>query len=353
MKTTYLIAAGGTAGHVVPALAVADALRTDGARVIFIGSDRAEAELVPRAGFEFERIKVEGLDRGNPLRALRAVAKSIAATFTAWKMIGQLRPAAVLAGGGYVAGPVGAAAVLRRVPLVLTEADSHLGLTNRLLAPFARRVCLAFDLEGRSGQRYLVTGRPIPPQVNDADAARARFGLSADDRVVVVVGGSLGARSINEAAIEAFGTNGELAVIHAAGERDLASLAARPRGANYQLFGYIDSFSEALVAADLVVSRSGGSVFEIAAAGRPAILVPYPHAAADHQAGNARWMEQAGAATVLADEQLTAERLSSEVERLLGSPELLAEMARASASIARLDATALVAGELQAAGGGR
>jgi len=353
MKTTYLIAAGGTAGHVVPALAVADALRTDGARVIFIGSDRAEAELVPRAGFEFERIKVEGLDRGNPLRALRAVAKSIAATFTAWKMIGQMRPAAVLAGGGYVAGPVGAAAVLRRIPLVLTEADSHLGLTNRLLAPFARRVCLAFDLAGRSGQRYLVTGRPIPPQVNDADAARARFGLSAEDRVVVVVGGSLGARSINEAAIGAFGMNGELAVIHAAGERDFADLSARPRGANYQLFGYIDSFSEALVAADLVVSRSGGSVFEIAAAGRPAILVPYPHAAADHQAGNARWMEQAGAATILADEQLTAERLSSEVERLLGSPELLAEMARASASIARLDATALVAGELQAAGGER
>ena len=109
MKTTYLIAAGGTAGHVVPALAVADALRTDGARVIFIGSDRAEAELVPLAGFEFERINVEGLDRSNPLRALRAVVKSIAATVTAWKMIGQLRPAAVLAGGGYVAGPVGAA----------------------------------------------------------------------------------------------------------------------------------------------------------------------------------------------------------------------------------------------------
>ena len=327
----------------MPALAVADALRTDGARVIFIGSDRAEAELVPLAGFEFERINVEGLDRSNPLRALRAVVKSIAATFTAWKMIGQLRPAAVLAGGGYVAGPVGAAAVLRRIPLVLTEADSHLGLTNRLLAPFSRRVCLAFDLEGRSGQRYLVTGRPIPPQVNDGAAARARFGLSADDRVVVVVGGSLGARSINEAAIEAFGMNSELAVIHAAGERDLASLEARPRGTNYQLFGYIDFFSEALVAADLVVSRSGGSVFEIAAAGRPAILVPYPHAAAD----------QAGAATILADEQLTAERLSNEVERLLGSPELLAEMARASASIARLDATALVAGELQAAGSGR
>jgi UDP-N-acetylglucosamine--N-acetylmuramyl-(pentapeptide) pyrophosphoryl-undecaprenol N-acetylglucosamine transferase len=352
MKTTYLIAAGGTAGHVVPALAVADALRTSGARVVFVGGDRAEADLVPRAGFEFCRISVEGLDRSNPLRAIRALVKSIAATFTAWKMIGRLRPAAVLGGGGYVAGPVGAAAVLRRVPLVLTEADSHFGLTNRLLAPFASKVCLAFPLEGRSGQRYIVTGRPIPPQAQDARAARARFGLSDEDRVVVV-GGSLGARSINEAALEAFADDSRLKVIHAAGERDFASLEERPRGANYQLFGYIDSFSEALLAADLVVSRAGGSVFEIAAAGRPAILVPYPHAAADHQAGNARWMEQAGAATVLADEALSGARLADEVGRLLADPPLLAQMARASAEIARPDATGAVEAELRAAGGER
>ena len=153
MPTTYLIAAGGTAGHVVPALAVADALRTDGARVIFVGGDRAEADLVPRAGYEFQQLSLEGLDRRNPLRALRAIAKSFAATVAAWKLIGRLRPAAVLGGGGYVAGPVGAAAVLRRVPLVLTEADSHFGLTNRLLARFARRVCLAFPIEGLSGAR--------------------------------------------------------------------------------------------------------------------------------------------------------------------------------------------------------
>lgn len=334
----------------MPALAVADALRTSGARVIVIGGDRAEAELVPRAGFEFCQIAVEGLDRDNPLRAIRAVVKSIAATFTAWKMIGRLRPAAVLGGGGYVAGPVGAAAVLRRVPLVLTEADSHFGLTNRLLAPFASKVCLAFRLEGRSGQRYIVTGRPIPPQAHDLRAARERFGLSDNDRVVVVVGGSLGARSINEAALDAFADDSQLKVIHAAGERDLASLEARPRGANYQLFGYIDSFSEALLAADLVVSRAGGSVFEIAAAGRPAILVPYPHAAADHQAGNAHWMEQAGAAIVLADDQLSGARLASEVDRLLDDRERLAQMARASASIARPDATAAVEAELRAAG---
>jgi len=353
MEKTYLIAAGGTAGHVVPALAVADALRTDGARVVFIGGDRGEAELVPRAGYEFHQLSLEGLDRKNPLRALRAVAKSVAATFTAWRMIGQLRPAAVLGGGGYVAGPVGAAAVLRRVPLVLTEADSHFGLTNRLLAPFARRCCLAFSLDGRSGPRYLVTGRPVPPPASDRAAARDRFGLGAEDPVVVVVGGSLGARSINEAALDAFASQTELQLIHAAGERDLASLEARPRGANYQLFGFIDSFSDALLAADLVISRSGGSVFEIAAAGRPAILIPYPDAAGDHQAGNARWMQQAGAATVLSDDQLSGERLRAEVDRLLNDSQLLGQMAQASASIARPGATLAVASEVRAAGGER
>ncbi len=309
--------------------------------------------MVPRAGFEFHQISVEGLDRSNPLRAIRAILMSIAATFSAWRIIGRLRPAAVLGGGGYVAGPVGAAAVLRRVPLVLTEADSHFGLTNRLLAPFARKICLAFQLEGRSSERYIVTGRPIPQQASDAGAARQRFGLSDHDRVVVVVGGSLGARSINEAALEAFADNSDLKVIHAAGERDLASLEARPRGPGYQLFGYIESFSEVLLAADLVVSRAGGSVFEIAAAGRPAILVPYPHAAADHQAGNARWMEQAGAATVLADKELSGARLASDVDRLLADPALLAQMARASASIARPDATAAVETQLRMAGGER
>jgi len=309
--------------------------------------------MVPRAGFEFHQISVEGLDRSNPLRAIRAILMSIAATFSAWRIIGRLRPAAFLGGGGYVAGPVGAAAVLRRVPLVLTEADSHFGLTNRLLAPFARKICLAFQLEGRSSERYIVTGRPIPQQASDAGAARQRFGLSDHDRVVVVVGGSLGARSINEAALEAFADNSDLKVIHAAGERDLASLEARPRGPGYQLFGYIESFSEVLLAADLVVSRAGGSVFEIAAAGRPAILVPYPHAAADHQAGNARWMEQAGAATVLADKELSGARLASDVDRLLADPALLAQMARASASIARPDATAAVETQLRMAGGER
>src|SRR4051812_8882552 len=159
MPETYLIAAGGTAGHVVPALAVADALRADGARVVFAGGERAEADLVPRAGYELRALRVQGLSRTNPLAAARAAALAAAAVAAGRGILGDVRPAAVLGGGGYVAGPVGAAAVTGRVPLVLTEADSHLGLANRVLAPLARRVCLAFPLAGRDGARYRVTGR--------------------------------------------------------------------------------------------------------------------------------------------------------------------------------------------------
>jgi UDP-N-acetylglucosamine--N-acetylmuramyl-(pentapeptide) pyrophosphoryl-undecaprenol N-acetylglucosamine transferase len=348
-----LIAAGGTAGHVVPALAVADALRADGAEVAFVGGERAEAALVPQAGYALHPLgALRGLDRRNPLRAARAALRAVGAVGRSLRLLRAERPAAVLGAGGYVAGPVGLAAVLRRVPLVLAEADSHLGLTNRLLAPFARRVCLAFPLDGREPPRYRVTGRPIPPPATDRDAARAAFGLGEHDTCVLVFGGSLGARSINEASVEAF-AGADFRVLHICGERDYPALRERvPRG-GYDLRPYLDLalFREALLAADLVVARSGGSVFEIAAHGRPALLVPYPHAAADHQTSNARWMAEGGAAVVVADAELTAPRLAHEVAALIGDPARLTAMGRASTALARPCAAADVAEEVLAAAG--
>jgi UDP-N-acetylglucosamine--N-acetylmuramyl-(pentapeptide) pyrophosphoryl-undecaprenol N-acetylglucosamine transferase len=333
----------------VPALAVADALRAEGATVTFVGGERAEAELVPAAGYELHTIRVAGLDRRNPLRALRAAWLAARAVLTCVRLLRELRADAVMGGGGYVAGPVGLAAVLLRIPLVLTEADSHLGVANRLLAPFARRVCLAFPISGKEGERYLVTGRPVPLPAADRVAARARFGLSLDDTVVLVFGGSLGARSVNEAAIEAF-ADAPFRVLHASGARDFPSLTAP--GPHYDLREYIrDGFGDALLAADLVVARSGGSIFEIASHGRPAILVPYPAAAADHQTANARWMEQGGAAIVVPDADLTAARLAHEVGELLHDRTRLAEMAHASAALARPDAAHDIAAELLAAAG--
>lgn len=336
----------------VPALAVADALRADGHEVVFAGGQRAEAELVPGAGYELRPLNVEGIDRRNALKAARALVKALGALVAAYRMLRAERPDVVMGGGGYVAGPVGAAAVLTRIPLVLTEADSHLGLTNRALARFARRVCLAFPIAGREGDRYLVTGRPVPPPVRDRAAARERFGLGADDTCVLVFGGSLGARSINEAAIQAF-AGAAFRVLHASGTRDHGSLRERVPGPRYDLRDYITPFGDALAACDLCVARAGGSIFEIAAHGRPAILVPYPFASADHQTANAEWMREAGAAVVIPDAQLTPERLAREVGELLGDRHRLAAMARASAGLARPDAAQAIAREVVAATPGR
>jgi UDP-N-acetylglucosamine--N-acetylmuramyl-(pentapeptide) pyrophosphoryl-undecaprenol N-acetylglucosamine transferase len=330
----------------VPALAVADALRAEGAEVVFVGGDRAELELVPAAGYELRWLRVAPLPRRRPVKALRAVLVAAGAVREARGVLKQVRPAAVVGAGGYVAGPVGLAAVASRLPLVLSEADSHLGLTNRWLSPFARRVCLAFPIDGRTGARYVVTGRPIPPPATDRQAARARFGIGLRESCVLVFGGSQGARSINRAAVEAF-AGARFRVLHAAGERDLHDLHAP--GAHYDLRGYISRFGEALLASDLVVARAGGSIFEIAAHGKPSILVPYPYATADHQTTNAAFMERAGAAVVIPDSELTAPRLAHEVGRLLADPGRLTAMARAAAAVARPHAARDVAHEVLAA----
>jgi UDP-N-acetylglucosamine--N-acetylmuramyl-(pentapeptide) pyrophosphoryl-undecaprenol N-acetylglucosamine transferase len=343
MSARVVIAAGGTAGHVVPAIAVADALRDEGADVRFAGGERAEAELVPAAGYEIDALNVEGISRTNPLKAARAAGKAVAALGAAARLLRRHRADAVLGGGGYVAGPVGLAAVLRGTPLVLTEADSHLGLTNRLLAPCARRVCLAFPIDGRDGERYRVTGRPVPPTITDREGARAEFGLEPGELTVLVFGGSLGARSINEAAVKAF-DGAPYRILHVAGRRDFADLT-KP-GPHYVLRDYVVPFGKALAAADLAVARAGGSVFELAQYGLPALLIPYPRASGNHQAANARWMEQAGAATVLPDAELTPERLRAEIDALVADEPRRAAMAAASRALARPDAAREIAGEV-------
>ena len=333
----------------VPALAVADALRAEGADVVFVGGERAERRLVPEAGYELRSLRVLPLPRGKPVAAARAGLTDASALPRAIGLLRELAPAAVLGAGGYVAGPTGLAAALRRVPLVLMEADSHPGLTTRLLAPLARRVCLAFPVAGRQGDRYLVTGRPIPAPATDRVAARARFGIAPGETCVLIFGGSQGARSINLAAVEAF-AGARFHVLHAAGERDLPTLQSP--GPHYDLRGYIGDFGQAIVASDLVVARAGGSIFEITAHGKPAVLIPYPYATGDHQAANARFMEQAGAAVVIPDTELTSARLAQEVARLLSDHARLNAMARASAGLARPDAAQVIASEVLRAAGG-
>ncbi len=271
-------------------------------------------------------------------------------------MLRDRRAEAVLGGGGYVAGPAGLAALSLGLPLVLTEADRHLGLANRVLARRARRVCLAFEIEGRDGARYVVTGRPIPAAITTADrtSSRERFGIAAGDPCLLVFGGSQGARSINRCSVEAFAGAGSAArsfhVLHISGNRDFEEIReALARGSNpnrYTLLAYEPGLADALAACDLVLARSGGSIFEIAAAARPAILVPYPYAAADHQRANAEWMASAGAAAVIEDADLEPAALRDAAAGLLGDADRLKTMATASARLARPDAATAVAAEV-------
>jgi UDP-N-acetylglucosamine--N-acetylmuramyl-(pentapeptide) pyrophosphoryl-undecaprenol N-acetylglucosamine transferase len=320
--------------------------------VEFIGGERAEAELVPAAGYPFHALRVQGLDRSNPLRAARAALMAVRATGRARRLLRKLRADAVLGGGGYVAGPVGLAARTLRLPLVLTEADSHLGVSNRMLAPFAARVCLAFPIEGRHGSKWLVTGRPVPRGTEGGDqaVARARLGVPLDGPCLLIFGGSLGAKRLNDAAMDAFGVAAPCSVLHASGRRDHEALAARlvelGSPPHYRLFPYVEPFADALAAADLAAARAGGSVFELAAAGLPSILVPYPHATGNHQEANARFMERAGAALVIPDAHLDGPRLAREVGGLLAAPQRMAEMANAAQAVAKPDAAEPVAEEL-------
>ena len=262
--THVVIAAGGTAGHVVPALAVADALAEHGATVSFIGTrERAEAELVPKAGYEIDFLAVRGLDRRNPIKAAAAAGKAVAAVRVARGLLRERGANVVMGGGGYVAGPAGLAASGLKLPLVLTEADSHLGITNKMLARRARRVCLAFEIPGREGPLYLHTGRPVPKAILEADrdAARAEFGIEPGIPCLLIFGGSLGARTINEAAAAAYA--GEDAgerrfhVLHISGTRDYEAIRALAGDApRYTQLDYLPNVGGALAACDLALARS-------------------------------------------------------------------------------------------------
>jgi UDP-N-acetylglucosamine--N-acetylmuramyl-(pentapeptide) pyrophosphoryl-undecaprenol N-acetylglucosamine transferase len=341
-KPKCLIAAGGTAGHVLPALAVAESLRKLGAEVTF--ASNSDSRLVREAGYELDVFGVGGFPRELSVRLAKALGRAAVAVPACVRILRRRRPDVVLGGGSYVAGPMVLAAGTLRIPAALSEADAHLGLANRLAAPFAEVVFLSFPIEGHGPPKYRVVGRPIPArsQPGDRAQARRRFELPAEGPAVLVFGGSQGARRLNEAAFEAFASSGP-AVLHLAGERDYPALAERVARTEYRLLPFTDDFGAALAAADLVVARAGGSVWEVAAAGRPALLVPYPHATADHQTANARYFERGGGAVVVPEQELDLRR---QVDELLADTERLEKMGQAMKALARPAAADEMAKEL-------
>jgi UDP-N-acetylglucosamine--N-acetylmuramyl-(pentapeptide) pyrophosphoryl-undecaprenol N-acetylglucosamine transferase len=363
-STFAVVTGGGTAGHVLPALAIADALVAAGhpaATIHYVGAERGiEARLVPPTGYPMTLLPGRGIQRRVTLQNLLAIAGLVVAGARALALVGRLRPRVVVAVGGYASVAVGLAAVLWRVPLVVAEQNQAPGLANRLLARFAKAAAVSFP--GTALPRAVVTGNPIRAEISAIDPARDRaaakraFGVDDRRRLLLVVGGSLGALRLNEAvlaAVPAWASRADLAVHHVVGRRDWSTISGRaPRsdGAlEIRLVEYEDDMPSALAAADLALCRSGSSTcFELAAAGLPAILVPSPSVTADQQTGNARHLVDAGAAVLVPDGDLDGPRLVAEVDALIDDGTRLASMATAARGWARPHAAADIAGLAEA-----
>jgi len=314
--------------------------------VTFAGSpDRIEAQLVPEAGYELDTFRISGLPRRPSLALIRAVVLAGRAPRACARILRARNPDVVLGGGGYVAGPMVYAASRQHIPAALMEADAHLGLANRLAMPFARRVFLSFPIEGRESEKFRVTGRPIPARSRAVPQAEARrlFDLPGTGPVLLVFGGSLGASLLNEVALDAFATAGP-AVLHLCGTRDYERLAPRVKRSDYRLLPFTEEFGAALGASDVAFARAGGSVWELAAAGKPAVLVPGLFATGDHQTKNARYFERAGAAIVIPENDVG--RAPDVIRSLIADPTRRDEMSRAMLRVARPDAADEIAEEL-------
>ena len=354
-----VIAGGGTAGHVLPGISIAQQIVAQGApreSVHFVGSSRGiETRLVAEAGFGLTALPGRGLQRRLTLSNLAAAIGLVRAFGQAVVVLRRRRPAVVLGLGGYASAACGAAAALLRVPLVITEQNAVPGLANRLLSRFATGAATAF--EATDLPRATWTGNPVRTEVLAAGrtsgkaAARAALGVAPERRLVAVFGGSLGSRRINEAvagATELWKARGDLHIRHIAGRRDHDELAGRlapGRGSalGYDLVAYEEDMATVYAAADLVVSRAGATtVAELAAAGVPAVLVPLPGAPGDHQTANARRLVEAGGAVIASDAELDGARLAAEVDALLDDPDRLRAMAGAATALARPDAASAV-----------
>ncbi len=350
------IAAGGTAGHINPALALAESLRDQGHRVIFFGQkSRLEGKLVPEAGFEFFPIEVRGFDRSKPWTVIQAMNKINAAKRQIRRYFkDEVQPDVAVGFGAYVELPLLKACKSEGIPYVIHEQNSVPGLANKLMAQNAYKLCLSFDQARKyfkvDDSQIMLTGNPVRAQIINADREKARksFGLSEDDFLIVAFGGSLGAARINECMVDIASellTHKNVHVIHACGQKDfkrMHNLLAldEPYKDRYDLKEYIDNMGDILAASDLVVSRSGASsVAEIAALAKPSILIPYPHATADHQTTNAHLLSDSGAAIIIPDDQLDSHSLYEAIDSLYENPKKLVSMKEAASRLECSQAT--------------
>jgi UDP-N-acetylglucosamine--N-acetylmuramyl-(pentapeptide) pyrophosphoryl-undecaprenol N-acetylglucosamine transferase len=350
MGAPILIMAGGTGGHIFPALAVAQALRGRNEEVIWLGTRRGlEAELVPRAGIPLEWVRVSGLRGKGALAWLLAPFRLAVAVYDALGVLIRHRPKVVLGMGGFASGPGGFAAWLLRRPLIIHEQNSVAGLTNRLLAGMAREVLEAFPGSFSADVRTRLTGNPVRPEIVALPSPEQRLSQHGERLRVLVLGGSLGAKVLNEIvprALAKIPAAKRPEVRHQAGETtyDLALSAYEEEQVAAQVDRFIEDIAAAYGWADLVICRSGAlTVSELAAAGLGSVLVPYPAAVDDHQTTNAAFLEAAGAAVLIQQEQLNPDVLAAEILRCIEDRELVMDRAVRARKLARPDAASEVA----------
>ncbi len=366
--TWALIAGGGTAGHLLPGLALARALVEAGHApdsLHFVGSERGpEGAMVPQAGFKVDLLPGRGIQRRLTPANISALVDLARAFARGLVIVRKRRPAVVVVLGGYASAACGVGAVLCRVPIVLLEQNKKAGAVNRLLRRVARASAVSFA--GTDLPRSVVTGNPLRPEIRamaehpDPAGARAALDLPQDRTVIGVFAGSLGSRRINEAVrglVEEWGHRSDLAVRHVIGSRDFHDfMASAPQppddGMIYQPVRYEDRMHLLLDASDVAVTRAGGSVFELMAAGLPSILVPLPIATRDHQMANALAVAATGGSVVVRDEELDSKRLMGELESLLADPHKRANMSVAMRGAASVDAAERAAEVVEAAARG-
>lgn len=359
-----IICGGGTGGHIYPGLAIAEALTADRAPVdvLFTGGDGLERRIVPQAGWVFRPIAARKWPRRLSWRLVQAAWFALVGTAQAIRLVRRWRPHVVVSTGGYVAAPVGAAAAILGVPIVVQEQNLTLGIANRVLMTWAKVVSVSHDrVAQRVGTRAVVTGVPVRRGALGGDRLRGRraFGLEERALTILVLGGSQGARSLNIAVVEmaeVIPNGAEVQILHQTGQDHLewvrARLSRRRSPVHYVAVPYIEAMADAYATADLVICRAGAATLaEVTANGLPLVAVPYPFAAEGHQELNAQLLASAGAALVINDHDLSAARLAGAVAALRADPARRAAMAAASRALGRPQAAQQVAGLiLQVAG---
>ena len=357
---SFIIAGGGTGGHIFPAVAIGQALvrlRPD-ARLLFVGAQgRMEMEKVPQAGFEIVGLDIAGFNRSNLLANWKLPFKLFRSMMAARKLIRERRPQCVVGVGGYASFPMLAAAQRMGIPTLIQEQNSFAGKSNQRLGRRAARVCVAY--EGMEQffpkDRVLLTGNPVRQTIARMDVSKAdglaHFGLREGKTTLLIVGGSLGAKSVNEgiaAGLGALLANDSLQIVWQTGKpyHPQALEAARPFGDRVQVLDFIREMEYSYAAADVVISRAGAlAIAELCIAAKPVLFVPYPHAAEDHQTSNARALVSRNAATMIADHEVST-RLVPEVQALLQNGALQATFSKNLKALAIADADERIAREV-------